>query len=76
VEFSVEGPTCNNGHPQLSATFSALSGSSCPKARWIELGHQRALELVALVEEGEPEGEADVREDSGVLGLITVERLS
>jgi hypothetical protein len=39
-------------------------------------GATRSLELVALVEESEPEGEADVREDFGVLGLITVERLS
>jgi hypothetical protein len=33
----------------------------------VELRHQGALQLVALVEEGDPEGEADVAEDLGVL---------
>src|SRR5919107_156942 len=34
----------------------------------VELRHQGALQLVALVEEGDPEGEARVAEDLGVLG--------
>ncbi len=33
----------------------------------IELGHDRPLELVALVQEGEPEREADILEDVGIL---------
>src|SRR3569833_1756910 len=37
------------------------------EAALIELGDDRTLELVALVEEGEPEGEAEVVEDLGVL---------
>ena len=44
-----------------------LSGNSTTEAALIELGHDRPLQLVALVEEGEPEGEADVVEDVGVL---------
>src|SRR6185436_1120208 len=32
------------------------------------LGHHRALQLVALVEERDAEGEADVAEDAGILG--------
>src|SRR5215472_18845795 len=36
-----------------------------PEAALIELGDDRPLELVALVEEGEPEREADVLEDVG-----------
>src|SRR5262245_24058114 len=39
-----------------------------PEAALIELGHDRPLQLVALVEEGEPEGKSDVLEDVGVLG--------
>src|SRR5262245_7669334 len=39
-----------------------------PEAALIKLGHDRPLQLVALVEEGEPEGESDVLEDVGVLG--------
>ena len=39
-----------------------------PEAALVELGHQRALELVALVQERQPEREADVAEDFGVLG--------
>ena len=38
------------------------------EAALIEFGHQRPLQLVAFVEEGEPEGEADIVEDFGVLG--------
>ena len=45
---------------QLSATFTEPSGSSDAEAALIELGDDRPLELVALVEEGEPEGKADV----------------
>src|SRR5262245_30465459 len=33
----------------------------------IELGHDGPLELVALVEKGEPEGEAEILEDVSVL---------
>src|SRR5690606_7453376 len=39
-----------------------------PEAALIVLGHRRALDLVALVEEGQAEGEADIAEDLGVLG--------
>src|SRR5919106_118979 len=38
------------------------------EATLVVLGDDRALGLVALVEEGEPEGEADVAEDDRVLG--------
>src|ERR1700686_1371360 len=38
-----------------------------PEAALIELGHDRPLELVAFVEEGDPEGEADILEYVGVL---------
>src|SRR5690606_11265661 len=34
----------------------------------IELGHHRPLQLVALVQEGQPESHADIAEDLGVLG--------
>ncbi len=37
------------------------------EAALIELGDDRPFELVALVDEGQPEGEADVLEDVGVL---------
>ena len=33
----------------------------------VELGHAGAFQLVALVEEGEAEGEADIVEDFGIL---------
>ena len=38
-----------------------------PEAALIEFRHQRPLQLVAFVDEGEPEGEADVAEDFGIL---------
>src|SRR5690606_38479927 len=34
----------------------------------VVLGHDRTLHLVALVQEGDPEGEGDVVEDARVLG--------
>src|SRR5918995_5302044 len=37
------------------------------EAALVELRHERALELVALVQEGEPEREAEIAEDLGVL---------
>ncbi len=37
------------------------------EAALIELGHQRPLQLVAFVDEGQPEGEADIVEDLGIL---------
>src|SRR5262249_25188202 len=43
-------------------------GQLLAEAALIELGDDRPLELVALVEEGEPEGKADILEDVGVLG--------
>jgi hypothetical protein len=51
------------------------------KAALIEFGHQRALQLIALVQEGHAEGKADIAEDLAfsaqvitVRGLITVDR--
>src|SRR5579863_1358329 len=38
-----------------------------PEAALIELRHDRPLELVAFVEESDPEREADVAEDLGIL---------
>src|SRR3954468_1180789 len=38
------------------------------EAALVVFGHRAALRLVALVEEGEAEGEADIAEDLGVLG--------
>src|SRR5206468_4236885 len=38
------------------------------EAALIEFGHQRPLQLVALVEEGDAERKTDVAEDVGVLG--------
>src|SRR5690625_1917939 len=38
------------------------------EAALVILGDDRALDLVALVEEGDPEGKADVAEDLGVFG--------
>src|SRR5271168_1271872 len=37
------------------------------EAALVELGDQRTLKLVALVDEGQPEGKADIAEDFGVL---------
>src|SRR6516164_217233 len=37
-----------------------------PEAALIEFSHQRAFELVAFVEEGQAEREADILEDFGV----------
>src|SRR5689334_6887679 len=37
------------------------------EAALVELGHHTALQLVALVEEGEAEGKAHVAEDLGIL---------
>src|SRR5207248_6682259 len=39
-----------------------------PEATLIEFGNQRALEFVALVDEGEPESKTDIVEDFRVLG--------
>src|SRR5271170_7813930 len=38
-----------------------------PEATLIEFRHQRTLQLIALVHEGQPEGEADIVEDIRVL---------
>jgi hypothetical protein len=35
-------------------------GQFLAEAALVELGHQRALQIVALVEEGQPEGEAHI----------------
>src|SRR5688572_8252157 len=42
-------------------------GQLLAEAALVELGHQRTLQLVALVDEGQPEGEAEIVEDLGVL---------
>ena len=47
--------------------MTADSGKLLAEAALIELGDQRPLQLVAFVDEGEPEGEADVAEDVGIL---------
>ena len=66
---------------QLSATLAALSRQLLAEAALIELGHQAALELVALVEEGErkakpmsPKISAFSAQVMTVRGLITVDR--
>src|SRR5713226_2004713 len=42
-------------------------GQVAAEAALVELRHDRPLQLVAFVEEGQPEGEADVAENLGVL---------
>ena len=65
------GPCASRGRRvrtiQVSATFTEDSGSSCAEAALIEFGHHRALQFVALVEEGDAEGKADIAEDVGIL---------
>src|SRR5580704_13677546 len=43
-------------------------GQFLTKAALIEFGDQRPLQLVAFVDEGQPESKADIAEDFGVLG--------
>src|ERR687886_1296562 len=43
-------------------------GQLLAEAALVELGHEPALQLVAFVEEGEAEREAEVAEDLGILG--------
>ena len=52
---------------QLSATLTGTLRQLLSEAALIELGDQRPLQLVAFVDEGQPEGEADIVEDVGVL---------
>src|SRR5271165_5448334 len=69
------GPCLVQRSGPSAASFAALAQRDVegafrqllPEAALIEFGHQRAFELVALVEEGEAKGEADVPEDLGVL---------
>jgi hypothetical protein len=61
------------------ARFSGPVRQLLAEAALVELGHQRLFQLVALVQEGHAEGEADIAEDLAfsaqvitVRGLITV----
>src|SRR3546814_15205757 len=53
-----------SGEPGLHAGLRQLAA----EAALVVLRHDRALDLVALVEEGNAEGEADVAENARVLG--------
>src|SRR3954452_11025177 len=48
--------------------LDAALGHLGAEAALVVLGHRGTLDLVALVQEGDPEGEGDVLEDLGVLG--------
>ena len=51
-----------------STTLAAALRQFLAEGALVELGDHRALQLVALVEEGQPERHADIAEDLGVLG--------
>ena len=53
--LSIRGGNRPSSRCYPSTTLTANSGSSCAEGALIELGNQRPLELVALVEEGEAE---------------------
>src|SRR5579859_3963282 len=55
---------CRLNQRRLDAAFGQLAA----EAALVVLGDRGALDLIALVEEGDPEGERDVVEDIGVLG--------
>src|SRR6476469_9159628 len=68
VSLAIRPPIGAGGSVQLAAL--AARGRELPaEAALVVLGKCAALDLVALVEEGQPEGKADIAaEDAGVLG--------
>src|SRR4051812_41282568 len=55
--------TAQSAQRHVHRTFRQLDA----EAALVELRYDRPLELIALVEEGEPEGKADILEDVGIL---------
>src|SRR5262245_17793526 len=67
VSLAIDGPYC--GRLVQASTLAARRRQFLAEAALVVLGERAALDLVALVEEGQPEGKADVAvEDLGVLG--------
>src|SRR5579864_9448603 len=58
------GTTCSSRQRHVDRRFCQF----CIEAALIEFGHQRPLQFVAFVEEGDAEGETDIAEDVGVPG--------
>ena len=52
----------------ISVALTPVSGQFGAEAALVVFRHDRPLHLVALVQEGQPEGEGEVAENAGVLG--------